>query len=38
MKSVRDGINTAAKPSGTGCVGMAAGKWWFHLRRCAELR
>jgi len=37
MKSVRDGINTAAKPSGTGCVEcMAAGKWWFHLRRCAE--
>jgi hypothetical protein len=31
------GINTASKPSGTGCVEcMAAGHWWLHLRRCAE--
>jgi hypothetical protein len=37
MKSVRDGIDPAAKPSGTGCVEcMAAGRWWLHLRRCAE--
>jgi hypothetical protein len=37
MKSVRDGIKPAAEPSGTGCVECtAAGKWWFHLRRCAE--
>jgi hypothetical protein len=36
MKSVRDGINLATKPSGTGCVEcMASGKWWFHLR-CTE--
>ena len=33
----RDGINPAAKPSGTGCVEcLARGGWWFHLRRCAE--
>lgn len=31
------GINPAAKPSGTGCQEcLAAGTWWFHLRRCAE--
>ena len=37
MKSERDGINPAAKPSGTGCVEcLALGGWWFHLRRCAE--
>ena len=37
MKSERDGINPAAKPSGTGCVECSgAGGWWFHLRRCAE--
>src|ERR1700742_2307923 len=36
MKPLRDGINPAAKPSGTGCVECtAAGGWWFHLRRCA---
>jgi len=29
-------IDTAVKPSGTGCVECeAAGGWWFHLRRCA---
>ena len=37
MKSLRDGINPLALPSGTGCVEcLAAGGWWFHLRRCAE--
>ena len=37
MKSERDGINLAARPSGTGCVECsAAGGWWLHLRRCAE--
>jgi Zn-finger in ubiquitin-hydrolases and other protein len=37
MKSERDGIDPAAKPSGTGCVEcLARGKWWLHLRRCAQ--
>ena len=37
MKSERDGINPVAKPSGTGCVEcLASGRWWFHLRRCAQ--
>jgi hypothetical protein len=37
MKSERDGINPAVKPSGTGCVECSgAGGWWFHLRRCAQ--
>ena len=37
MKSDRDGINLAARPSGAGCVEcLASGRWWFHLRRCAE--
>src|SRR5215469_1923638 len=37
MNSETDGINPAAKPSGTGCVEcLALGGWWFHLRRCAE--
>jgi len=37
MKSVREGINLNAKPSGTGCVEcLAADGWWLHLRRCAE--
>jgi hypothetical protein len=37
MKPAREGINPAAKPSGTGCVEcLAQGRWWFHLRRCAE--
>jgi hypothetical protein len=37
MKSERDGINPAAKLSGTGCVEcLAMGGWWLHLRRCAE--
>jgi len=30
------GIDPAVPPSGTGCVEcLAAGGWWFHLRRCA---
>jgi Zn-finger in ubiquitin-hydrolases and other protein len=37
MTSERDGINPAAKPSGTGCVEcLASGGWWLHLRRCAQ--
>src|ERR1700742_2476757 len=37
MTSETDGINTAAKPSGTGCVEcLAHGGWWLHLRRCAQ--
>jgi hypothetical protein len=37
MKSLRDGINPSAKPSGTGCAEcLVTGSWWFHLRRCAE--
>lgn len=32
-----DGIDIEAVPSGTGCVEcLATGKWWFHLRRCAQ--
>ncbi len=32
-----DGINEAARPSGTGCAEcLEAGGWWLHLRRCAE--
>jgi hypothetical protein len=31
------GIDPSVPPSGTGCVEcLAAGSWWFHLRRCAE--
>jgi len=31
------GVNPEVKPSGEGCVEcLAAGGWWFHLRRCAE--
>jgi len=30
-------INPSVPPSGPGCVEcLAAGGWWFHLRRCAE--
>src|SRR3984957_15773591 len=37
MKSEREGINSAVKPRGTGCVECSgAGGWWFHLRRCAQ--
>jgi hypothetical protein len=37
MKHLRDGINPAADPSGTGCAEcLALGAWWLHLRRCTE--
>src|SRR4051795_9460157 len=37
MKAERNGMNTAVKPSGTGCVECSATNgWWFHLRRCVE--
>ena len=37
MSDVSEGIDPHAVPSGTGCVEcLAAGKWWFHLRRCAK--
>jgi Zn-finger in ubiquitin-hydrolases and other protein len=38
MKKDRRGINTASKPSGSGCVECLASPkgWWLHLRRCAE--
>jgi hypothetical protein len=37
MNSEREGINPAAKPSGTGCVECSGlDGWWLHLRRCAE--
>ena len=30
-------IDTTVPPSGMGCVEcLAAGGWWFHLRRCAQ--
>ncbi len=37
MSSNKAGIDPSVKPSGTGCVEcLAAGGWWFHLRRCAQ--
>ena len=37
MDSGIDGIDSGAKPSGTGCVEcLASGGWWLHLRRCAK--
>jgi hypothetical protein len=31
------GIDASVAPSGSGCVEcLAAGGWWFHLRRCAQ--
>jgi hypothetical protein len=38
MNLLRDGINLAAKPTGTGCVECLAKPdgWWLHLRRCAQ--
>jgi len=34
---MKKGINSLAKPSGTGCVEcLATDGWWLHLRRCAE--
>src|ERR1700759_1950382 len=30
-------IDVTIPPSGTGCVEcLAAGGWWFHLRRCVQ--
>ena len=32
-----DHIDPSIPPSGTGCAEcLAAGGWWFHLRRCAQ--
>jgi hypothetical protein len=32
-----EGIDTTARPSGTGCKEcLETGQWWLHLRRCAE--
>jgi hypothetical protein len=32
-----DDIDPTVPPSGPGCVEcLAAGGWWFHLRRCAR--
>ena len=37
VSDVSEGIDPYAIPSGTGCVEcLAAGQWWFHLRRCAK--
>ena len=37
MSDVSEGIDPNAIPNGTGCVEcLAAGQWWFHLRRCAK--
>ncbi|MBV9718712.1 MAG: UBP-type zinc finger domain-containing protein [Candidatus Eremiobacteraeota bacterium] len=37
MTQHTDGIDTHAKPSGTGCLECQAEHgWWFHLRRCAQ--
>jgi hypothetical protein len=37
MAHKTDGIDASALPSGTGCLEcLAAGGWWFHLRRCAQ--
>jgi hypothetical protein len=34
--SQESAIDPLVPPSGTGCVEcLAAGDWWFHLRRCA---
>ena len=35
-ESTEPGIDTAAPPSGAGCVECDQQQgWWFHLRRCA---
>lgn len=37
MSDLSQAIDPAALPSGTGCAEcLAAGQWWFHLRRCAK--
>lgn len=34
---MREGIDPAVPPSGTGCADCeTTGGWWFHLRRCAR--
>lgn len=34
---MREGIDPAAPPSGTGCQEcLETGGWWVHLRRCAQ--
>jgi hypothetical protein len=35
--TMREGIDPAAPPSGTGCKEcLESGGWWVHLRRCAQ--
>ena len=35
--AINTDIDPAVPPSGPGCVEcLAAGGWWFHLRRCAR--
>lgn len=37
MSDISEGIDPLAIPTGTGCVEcLAAGQWWFRLRRCAK--
>ncbi len=37
MSDISECVDPQAVPSGTGCVEcLAAGLWWFHLRRCAK--
>jgi hypothetical protein len=37
MSELNDDVVANVKPSGTGCADcLAAGGWWFHLRRCAK--
>jgi hypothetical protein len=37
LSDISGGIDHLAVPTGTGCVEcLAAGQWWFHLRRCAK--
>ena len=38
MNSTSEGIDVAARPSGTGCADCDSASpqgWWVHLRRCA---
>jgi hypothetical protein len=37
MSKASPPLDLVAPPSGAGCVEcLAAGGWWFHLRRCAH--
>jgi hypothetical protein len=37
MKTQHPGIDSAAIPTGNGCVEcLASNGWWLHLRRCAQ--